>query len=280
VKKVIVTGAQGFLGSALSKILARDPGVKLIRSTRASGHSSGTFYSCDLSDPDATQKMLQEVNPDEIYHCAGSVGPDVGRLLQDNLVTTAHLLEGVRLRNPSTRVLLNGSAAAYGKADSASNPISESLPPRPVTPYGFSKAAQTELMQYFHSNHGLHVKEARIFNLFGPGAPEHLVNGRVEMLIEQYLAGQVTEIKVGFLGAKRDYLQVETAADMLVRIMVYGLPGEVYNVGSGKARVVRDLIEEMLKEKGVPLEALREEGSPAAQPMEIFADLTKFNQLV
>ena len=67
---------------------------------------------------------------------------------------------------------------------------------------------------------------------------------------------------------------------MLLRIMAYGLPGEVYNVGSGKARVVRDLIKEMLNDKGVPLEVLREEGRPETQPMEIFADLRKFNQLV
>lgn len=279
-KKVIVTGARGFLGSALSKILARDPFVKLIMSSRASGHSSRPFYSCDLSDSAEIQKMVQEIKPDEIYHCAGSVGRDFGHLLQSNVVNTVHLLEAVRLHNPSARVLLNGSAATYGNVDPACNPIPESRQPRPVTPYGFCKATQTELMQYFHYNHNLHVKEARIFNLCGPSAPEHLVNGRVETLIKQYLEGQVTEIKVGFLGAKRDYLEVEAAADMLLRIMAYGLPGEVYNVGSGKARVVRDLIKEMLNDKGVPLEVLREEGRPETQPMEIFADLRKFNQLV
>jgi len=224
--------------------------------------------------------MLQEIKPDEIYHCAGSVGRDFGHLFQSNVVTTAHLLEAVRLHTPSARVLLNGSAASYGNVDPAHNPIPESLQPRPVTPYGFCKATQTELMRYFHSNHALHVKEARIFNLCGPGAPEHLVNGRVEMLIEQYLKGQVTEIKVGFLGAKRDYLDVETAAGMLLRIMDFGLPGEIYNVGSGRARVVRDLIKEMLNQKGVPLEVLREEGGSNTQPLEIFADLQKFNQLV
>ncbi len=169
--------------------------------------------------------MLQEIKPDEIYHCAGSVGRDFGHLFQSNVVTTAHLLEAVRLHTPSARVLLNGSAASYGNVDPAHNPIPESLQPRPVTPYGFCKATQTELMRYFHSNYALHVKEARIFNLCGPGAPEHLVNGRVEMLIEQYLKGQVTE-------------------------------------------------------KGVPLEVLREEGASNTQPLEIFADLQKFNQLV
>jgi GDP-4-dehydro-6-deoxy-D-mannose reductase len=279
VKKVIVTGAQGFLGSAVSKILGRDPHVKLIMSSRTAGHSSGAFYGCDLSYPAETQKMLQEVKPDEIYHCAGSFGHDFGRLLQSNVANTAHLLEAVRLHNPSARVLLNGSAATYGNVNSACNPIPESLQPRPVTPYGFSKASQTELMYYFRSNHNLHVKEARIFNLRGPGAPEHLVNGRVEALMKQYLKGQVTEIKVGFLGAKRDFLEVEAAGAMLLRIMAYGLPGEVYNVGSGKARAVRDVIEEMLNDKGVPLEVLREEGTPQNQPMEIFADLKKFNQL-
>jgi len=280
VKKVIVTGARGFLGSALSKILARDPFVKLIMSSRTRGYSSSVFYDCDLSHPAETEKMLQEIKPDEIYHCAGSVGRDFGDLFQSNVVNTSHLLEAVRLHNPSARVLLNGSAATYGNVDPAHNPIPESLQPRPVTPYGFCKATQTELMRYFRYNYNLHVKEARIFNLCGPGAPEHLVNGRVETLIKQYLEGQVTAIKVGFLGAKRDYLDVEAAAGMLLRIMAYGLPGEVYNVGSGRARVVRDLIKEMLNEKGVPLEVLREDGCPETQPIEIFADLRKFNRLV
>ena len=73
---------------------------------------------------------------------------------------------------------------------------------------------------------------------------------------------------------------METAAGMLLRIMDFGLPGEIYNVGSGRARVVRDLIKEMLNQKGVPLEVLREEGGSNTQPLEIFADLQKFNQLV
>lgn len=279
-KKVIVTGARGFLGSAVSKLLARNHFVKLIMCSRAGEPSSTAFYNCDLSQPAETEKMLEEIKPDEIYHCAGSVGRDFGDLFQSNVVNTAHLLEAVRLHTPSARVLLNGSAASYGNVDPAHNPIPESLQPRPVTPYGFCKATQTELMRYFRYNYNLHVKEARIFNLCGPGAPEHLVNGRVKKLIDQYLKGQVTEIKVGFLGAKRDYLDVETAAGMLLRIMDFGLPGEVYNVGSGRARVVRDLIKEMLNEKDVPLEVLREEGCPETQPMEIFADLRKFNQLV
>jgi GDP-4-dehydro-6-deoxy-D-mannose reductase len=280
VKKVIVTGARGFLGSAVSKLLAWNRFVKLIMCSRTGEPSSTAFYNCDLSQPAEIQKMLEEIKPDEIYHCAGFVGRDFTHLFQSNVVNTANVLEAVRLHTPSARVLLNGSAASYGNVDPAHNPIPESLQPRPVTPYGFCKATQTELMRYFHSNHALHVKEARIFNLWGPGAPEHLVNGRVEMLIEQYLKGQIAEIKVGFLGAKRDYLDVETAAGMLLRIMDFGLPGEIYNVGSGRARVVRDLIKEMLNQKGVPLEVLREEGDSNTQPLEIFADLQKFNQLV
>jgi GDP-4-dehydro-6-deoxy-D-mannose reductase len=279
-KKIIVTGARGFLGSAVSKLLARDSSLELIMCLRARGDCSGAFYSCDLSQPVETEKMLEEVRPDEIYHCAGSVRGDFGHLLQSNVVNTANLLEAVRLHDRSARILLNGSAAAYGNVNPADNPIAESVPPRSLTPYGFCKATQTELMRYFHKNHSLHVKEARIFNLCGPGAPGHLVNGRVEMLIEQYLKGEVTEIKVGFLGAKRDYLEVDAAADMLLRIMACGLPGEVYNVGSGKARVVRSLVKEMLNKKGVPLEVLKEEGRQENQPMEIFADLRKFNKLV
>jgi nucleoside-diphosphate-sugar epimerase len=223
--------------------------------------------------------MLEEIQPDEIYHCAGSVGRDFAELMQSNVLNTANLLEAVQMHIPSARVLLHGSAAIYGNVDPTHNPVSESLQPRPVTPYGFCKATQTELMRYFYNNYNLHVKEARIFNLCGPGAPEHLVNGRVEMLIEQYLKGRASEIKVGFLGAKRDYLDVKAAAGMLVHIMACGLPGEVYNVGSGRARIVRDLIREMLDERGVPWELLKEEGGPAAQPVEIFADLRKFNQL-
>ena len=127
-----------------------------------------------------------------------------------------------------------GSAAKYGEVVAANNPISEQQILQPISIYGWTKAAQSQLASVYVQSFGVDVMVARTFNLIGGGASDKLFIGRVQKQINAVLAGAATRIQVGNVDAIRDYLDIHKACEMFQHIASKELYGEVYNVASGK----------------------------------------------
>ena len=146
--------------------------------------------------------------------------------------------------HPAARIVLVGSGEAYGLVQPHENPIREETPFRPINPYAVSKAAQDLYgFQYFVA-YGLPILRIRAFNHFGPHQSDAFVLPGFARQIALIEAGRADPVVlVGNLQAKRDFLPVEDVVAAYLAVAEHGRPGEVYNVGSGKAHSIGEILD-------------------------------------
>lgn len=224
--RVFITGAGGFVGRHLTAYL------------KAEGDSVARLpEGVDIGDETAVCAAVAAAAPDVVYHLAGwaHVGDSWKQpteAVRVNVMGTAAVLEACR-RSAVGRVLIVGSADAYGDFDPADLPLREALPLRPVTPYGASKAAAEVLALQAQRSTGAGLVVTRSFNHTGPGQhPSFVVPALARRIIEAGMSG-AGEVLVGNLSAQRDLLDVEDVARAYRRLALGGEPGGAYNVCSG-----------------------------------------------
>lgn len=204
--------------------------------------------ACDLLDAESTRKLVAGCRPDLVFHLAGTARPlDPDSLWRAHVTATINLLEALRHATGRVRVVVSGSSAEYGPARRL---VTEKTPPDPVTDYGRSKHCQT-LAALSGRHLGLVVLVARIFNVSGPGIPEHLAPGSFASQIAAVARrGDSGRVLTGNLAPRRDYLDVRDAASALADIARHGLDGEVYNVCSGKTLPMSELLRILIAASG------------------------------
>jgi GDP-4-dehydro-6-deoxy-D-mannose reductase len=263
VTSALVTGARGFAGGHLANHLAKS-GIAVTGWMRPKkGSVVDPFFDCsiqwqevDLLDRESVVRTLTDLKPTLVYHCAGAahVGESftaVRDTLADNVLGTHHLLDGLRVARVKARVLITGSSLVYRQSD---RPLKESDPIGPATPYALSKLAQEMLgLRSIHED-GQTVFLTRSFNHTGPrqnssyAAPGF---ARQIALIEKDRLP--AEISVGNLEASRDLHDVRDTVRAYCDIVERGRPGEAYNVCSGRAFRISDVLERLLKISKVPV---------------------------
>jgi len=268
----LITGISGFAGSHLAEHLlaiGEDDLWGVVH--RSIGHAQSFadrvhLAKGDLRDADAVRKLLAEVRPTHIYHLAGQAYVPVSwqdpcATLETNIRPQVNLLQAVIDLELETRILAVGSNEVYGRAAIEDLPILEETPLRPMNPYGVSKAAQDLLgLQYFLS-HGLHLIRMRPFNHIGPRQNKRFVASQFARQIAEIEAGLRPPILyVGNMSAQRDFTDVRDTVRAYRLALLHGLPGEVYNVGTGEPRSVQVLLDEMLT---CSTEAIRIEVDPS-----------------
>jgi nucleoside-diphosphate-sugar epimerase len=258
----LVTGSRGGFGRILLAALRTLDTEEAIGVTRGMDTPDGAL-ACDLTDGNAVRDLLLKVRPRVVYHLAGSFTNDYETDYRINALAARHLLEAAGELASPARILLMGSAAEYGVVAPEENPIPETRVLRPVSVYGLTKSFQTHFATYFAHAHAADVVVARMFNLMAPGLSERLFVGRVQKQVERYLEGGSGSIEVGSLENSRDYVVAEEAVSQVRAIAARGSAGGVYHVASGKAFTMREILNRMLDDAGVPREAIREV-SPAA----------------
>jgi GDP-4-dehydro-6-deoxy-D-mannose reductase len=244
-----VTGAAGFAGShLLDALLTRVPLVA------AWGHRGGSsapqaadarvsWTLIDRLDRDAVRGALAEIRPSVIYHCAGvaHVGEAwnaPARALQVNALGTHHLLEGIRDTGLTCPVLVTASALVYRPS---TQPLSEDDPIGPADPYGVSKVAQ-EMLALRAQPAPVYV--ARPFNHAGPRQASSYSTSSFARQIAEIEAGRSAPVlRVGNLESRRDITDVRDTVAAYLAIVDRGTPARPYNVCSGHAYRVRDLLD-------------------------------------
>jgi len=244
---VLLIGARGFAGSHLGQA-ARDAGLEV---ATASLEGAGPDLACDLLDPGSVRSAVAAVRPDAIVNMAGQASVRESwrspqATFELNAVGVLNLLAAVVEEAPEAQILLASSAEVYGGTDPAQMPLSEEAPMRPLSPYGSSKAAMEILAEQYARSFRLGVAIARSFNQIGPGQSEEFAASsfaRQIAVAEADGAGRV-ELRVGNLAAERDFVDIRDTADAYVAILGRGLTG-TYNVCSGRARSIGELIESL-----------------------------------
>jgi GDP-4-dehydro-6-deoxy-D-mannose reductase len=256
---ILVTGATGFAGGHLLDRLAdRAP---LVAWYRPGGQAPDPqrhidWRPVDLLDAPEVERAFQEAAPTHVFHVAGA--PQVSTSftsavphLRTNVLGTHHLLEAVRRSARACRVLVVSSSQIYQNSD---DPLDENAALLPSTPYGLSKLAQDRLAECAWREDDLDIVIARPFNHAGPRQSADFVVSsfaRQIALIEEGMAAP--ELRVGNLDARRDMTDVRDVVEAYVALMTSAPAGRPFNICSGRAWKVRDLLDELLHFARLPI---------------------------
>jgi GDP-4-dehydro-6-deoxy-D-mannose reductase len=254
--KIVVTGANGFVGQHLLRELVASgyeviciSGTQTVPLANTKGRENITL---DLMKPEDAERIdFSDVTG--VIHLAGmaAVGPSFDSPLQyitTNIGLEVNLFQAAIGQKATPRFIIISSGSLYDPA--AELPITESSPVLPNSPYAVSKLGQEQMARYYASR-GFEVIIARPFNHIGPGQGSGFI---VPDITEQIVAaehGETNKILVGNLEAQRDYTDVRDIARAYRLLIEKGIPGKTYNVCSGAAHSGQELLDSLLKSSTV-----------------------------
>ena len=250
----LIIGAAGFVGGYLAEELIRSGRrvfITRLPSEKFDGECSGAFC-VDITDPQSIASVMEQVKPDEIYHLAAQSSVAVswknpGLTVDVNIRGAVNVLEAARAHAPEAVVLLIGSAEEYGAVTPEQCPITEEQSLRPKNIYAMTKAAQNMTGKLYFDAYGMKVRMVRAFNHFGPRqAPQFVISDFCRQVAEIEAGKREAVMKVGNLEAKRDFTDVRDIVRAYRMIAESGKDGETYNVGSGSAVSIRELLDLIL----------------------------------
>jgi len=256
-RRVLVTGITGFAGSHLVDSMLAKGGVQVFGLLRWRSRTENiehfrskvTLLECDLRDPISTRDAIEAVKPDWIFHLAAqSFVPTSwnapGESLTTNTLGQLHLFEAVRHIGLKPRIQIACSSEEYGLVHENELPIKEENPLRPLSPYAVSKVAQDLLGYQYFKSYGTDVVRTRGFNHEGPRRPHVFVASDFAWQISEVEKGRREPVlHVGNLDARRDFTDVRDMVEGYWLALENGVPGEVYNLCSGKAYSIREVLD-------------------------------------
>lgn len=248
---VLVTGASGFVGSHLLDWLSQRGAQVVVAWRRPDGRpphpvAGVRWADVDLLKRTAVASALAEINPSAVYHLAGAAHVARSWLLvretyEGNVLATHHLIEGLRAHSLSPRVLIACSAHVYAPQ---SHPLREDDELEPASPYATSKLATEMLAARAWSDDGIPTLIARAFNHVGPRQEPSYVAPSIARQIALIESGQAEPIlTMGNLEPRRDLTDVRDTVRAYGAMMEKARPGVPYNVASGRAVAVRELVD-------------------------------------
>ncbi len=261
-KKVLITGANGFVGSHLSEYILNNKLGEVYGAYRTKNEDFSNIkgimkkielVECDITDSYSVDKTIEEVKPDYIFHLAAqafvpSSWKSPVETLNTNIVGSLNLFEAIKKNNKSITIQIAGSSEEYGMVKEDEVPITEDNPLRPLSPYGVSKVAMDLLGYQYNKSYGLKIIRTRAFNHEGPRRGESYVTSNFAKQVALIEAGeQKPVLMVGNLKAKRDYTDVRDTVRAYWLAAEKCTPGEAYNICSGKAYEIQKIVD-ILKE--------------------------------
>ncbi len=262
--RVLVTGAHGFVGLHLSAAL-RARGHEVIATehgTRAAAHDEAAL-SVDVTSALEVRGALDLARPDAVAHLAAQAFvpaslDDPAGTFAINAGGTLNVLDAARelaAEGTRVRVLVVSSADVYGAQPAAAQPLAETTAPRPHNPYAASKVAAEALALAYARSFGVDAVVARSFNHIGPGQDARFAVPAFALQIARVAAGGPPLVQVGNLEAQRDFLDVRDVCDAYVTLLEGGgEAGEAYNVCSGAATAMREILRRLIEIAHVPVE--------------------------
>lgn len=284
--RILVTGAGGFVGQHLIReLLAADhsvfggtqDGAPPAEGVLAADESGRVCWlPMDVTSGESVAAAVARSSPERVFHLAGqsSVALSFSRPVDTwdvNATGTLRLTCALAEAGlHETRVLLASSADVYGPVPEEEQPIRESRPLNPASPYAASKAAAEMAARQASGSGGPLVVVARSFVHTGPGQDGRFAIPSFAHQLAGVRAGRCEPtLRVGDLSVRRDVLDARDVVRAYVCLVERGEPGGVYNVCSGRAQELREMVEEMieLSETGARIEVDPERFRPVDLPL-------------
>jgi len=261
--KVMVTGAQGFVGQYVIAEIRRSLGaqVEIIATGRVHcfDEELGTVEKLDITEAATVDRLVARLQPTHIVHLAGlstivAAAADEDLAWRVHLFGTLHLARAVMQYVPNCTILNVGSGQIYGSAGASGKAVDEETLLAPTNVQMASKAAADLALGALAAD-GLRCIRLRPFNHTGPRQSEKFVLPNLAMQIAKIRAGlQPAHLQAGNLEAERDFLDVRDVAAAYVRAVMLSdkiVSGTVLNIASGIPRRIRNLLETMIEMSGV-----------------------------
>lgn len=263
-RTVLITGATGFGGSFLAEKYVRD-GFDVHGTHRgplpegAPVTSEIELHEVDLRDAGKVEALLAAVRPDTVHHLAAQSSVVVSwqdplGTLTANAAMQFHLLQALVTLDQPVRVVVAGSCDEYGYVEPEDNPVSEAHPVRPSNPYALSKVAQ-DLMTPQYAETALQIVTVRPFLQLGPRRDDRFVAGSFARQVAQIERGvREPVVDTGDIDVERDFTDVRDVVIAYALAAECGTPGQVYNIATGEAHSLRQMLMCMLDGVGVRAE--------------------------
>tara|TARA_Y100001968_G_scaffold23931_1_gene18774 strand:+ start:1317 stop:2165 length:849 start_codon:yes stop_codon:yes gene_type:complete len=254
-KRILITGSNGFVGKNLLKAINKN-----IYDVHSLDSTSG-----DLSKSDT---WLDLKPCDYLVHLAAKTfvpksweEPEV--FIRNNILSTTNALEFCR-RNKTKLILL--SSYMYGNPKTLPTP--ETHPLSANNPYGLSKLLSENISHFYNNCMGTNVIILRVFNLYGPGQPEHFL---ISQIISQLL--NENKITVQSLIPKRDYLYIDDLSDAIIKALTYKGHQKIFNIGQGESHSVKEIIDIIKKAMNSNAIVINKNKSRKMEILETVADI-------
>jgi len=293
VKKILVTGAAGFIGSHLAEQLLErgdavtavdnfnsyyDPALKRENVKKTLEERHYELYETDICDYNALRIIFQNTQPDVVVHLAARAGvrpsiEDPNLYHQVNVIGSQHILDLCKEFDPSHLVFASSSSVYGGILEV---PFSESMDvSRPISPYAATKR-MNELQAHVYSRlYGMNISMLRLFSVYGPRQrPDMAIQKFAQLIID----GQPIPM-FGDGSTARDYTYISDIIDGILRAIDTPLEYEIINLGGQQTTTLRELIDVIAKHVGKPAIIDRKPLQPGDVTI-TYADISRANELL
>ncbi len=294
--KILVTGANGFVGShLLEQLLQRHKKKNLFGIVKVNARMRNVkdivddinFIEGDITDRVSINKIIKQIKPDQIYHLAALswVSPSwnmPSAYFNVNANGTINLYESVLDAKIKPKILVSCTPEEFGDVKKNDLPITEQSPIAPVNHYAASKVAQDAISQSYHASYDMKIVRCRAFNHEGPRRD---INGAIASFsyqIAKIEAGlQNKQINVGNLSAKRSFTHVKDMARAYELALNKGKSGELYLIGSDMIYTIKEVLEKLISmssKKGISYKITKDRIRPTELNY-LIGDCSKFIKL-
>lgn len=287
-RKVLITGATGFVGQHLTDLLSSSGNYEIFGTSLSDQVSNDkiAIEKIDLADYESVLSLVKKIEPDLIFHLAALTSPaesfnNPTPVVLGNIGIQMNLLNAIKSTKLNSRVMVISSGEIYGLVDEKDLPINEKTSLRPGNPYAVSKIAQDFLGLQYHLTYKMDIVRVRPFNHTGPGqSPSFVIPAFAKQIAQIEKEQKEPVISVGSLDAKRDFTDVRDIVKGYMLLSEEGISGEVYNIGSGKSYSIKNMLDKLLSlsNKKITIKEDPEKIRPVETP-NIYCDYSKLKSL-
>lgn len=288
-QKALIIGAAGFVGGYLTEYLQKECGMEVcvtkLPFEKITYDTAGVF-DLDILKKEEIVTLLFDVRPDYIFHLAaqssvGTAWSNPGLTIDINIKGSVNVLDAVRELYYKPRILLIGSGEEYGHIRETEIPVRENNMIRPGNIYAATKACQNMFGNIYTKAYDMEIMMVRAFNHIGPTqTPTFVVADFCKQVAEIEKGLRTPVMYVGNLQAKRDFTDVRDVVRAYTLLIEKGVPGETYNVGSGHAVAISEILDFIisLTDREIKIETDANKIRPVDIPV-IEADISKTLEL-